>query len=55
MKKPIGIITRKGLGFAQGSEMISPNSFCVFFHKGHRYEPRPTIPIQPSEKKKKPI
>ena len=30
MKKLFGIITRKGLGFAQGSDMISPNSFCGF-------------------------
>ena len=50
MKKSIGIITRKGLGFAQGSEMISPNSSCGL-HRGHRYEHRSAIPVQPSEQK----
>ena len=30
MKKPTWIITRKRLKFTQGSEMISPNSFCGF-------------------------
>ena len=33
------IITRKWLRFTQGSEMISPNSFCRFvFAKAYRYD-----------------
>ena len=30
---------------------ISELILWICFHKGHRYEPRPTIPIQPSEQK----
>ena len=52
-EKTILFIARKRLSFTQGSEMISPNSFCgfVFTRPIDMNLDPPAIPIQPSEQK----